>query len=296
MDRVDLAITGLLSSLDTFFKDPLITDIIINSDNTTWIEKEGKMYKVDALVDPKKLITLGTLLASKFNKEANEKRPSVAATLPLSNMRIQVLLPPIVDSPSISIRRPSSKIFTFDELLEFKCINKNQIKFIKKAINEKDNIILAGGTGSGKTTLLNTILQNLPIEDRLHIIEDVRELQAPNPNKNNVLTNDYYLPIMAVKDSLRCRIDRVIFGELRDGETALELLKAWNTGHPGGITTIHANSAKDVFLRLSQLIAEVSISNQEELINQVCNLVLFMRRNGAKRELTQVIYKGEEIC
>ncbi len=292
-DIVD-TIVLLLEPIKKYLDDPGITDILINDDNNTWIEKDGELREVSEKVDPKDLITVSSFLASLADKEANDKTPSVSGILPFYNMRFQMTIPPVVITPTLALRRPCSKVFYFKELLKAKTITKKQVDLIKKALSNRENIIVAGSVGSGKTTFVNTLLQELK-GDRLYIIEDTKELQTPNENRVFILTTNTYLPITAVKDALRYRPDRIIFGELRDGETALELLKAWNTGHRGGISTIHANSAKDTLLRLEQLISEVSVNSKMDLIKDACDLIIFMQKDKGRRYVKEILYKGEYI-
>lgn len=170
-------------------------------------------------------------------------------------------------------------------------LSKIHYEVISRAIEERKNILIVGGTGSGKTTFANAIIDGIVNKcphDRLIIIEDTNEIQCTAKNHVILRANDKISMLLLLKAVMRLRPDRILVGEVRGGE-ALALLKAWNTGHPGGIATIHANNALAGLNRLEQLIAEISISPMQTLIAEAVNIVVFIKKNKTGREIKEVI-------
>jgi type IV secretion system protein VirB11 len=193
------------------------------------------------------------------------------------------LLPPLAERPVFTIRKRASIVFTLDDYVARGILPVANADVIRRAVVDRKNILVAGGTGSGKTTLVNAILAEPPFKsDRIVLIEDTKELQCPADDKVELLTKNTE-PRVTMTDllrmTLRLRPDRIIIGEVR-GPEALAMLKAWNTGHPGGVATIHANSATEALQRIEDLVGEASQIIPKRSIASAVNLVIFIERIG----------------
>jgi type IV secretion system protein VirB11 len=195
---------------------------------------------------------------------------------PFEGSRFEALVPPVVSAPVFTIRRKASTVFTLDEYERQGIMSAWQRSAIEAAVTRRQNILVVGGTGTGKTTLANAIIDQMvqaAPQHRLVIIEDTSELQCAADNAVSLRATDTVDMQRLLKATMRLRPDRIIVGEVRGGE-ALSLLKAWNTGHPGGICTVHANHARAGLQRLEQLIAEVSRAPMRALIAEAVNLIV----------------------
>jgi type IV secretion system protein VirB11 len=250
-----------LSFIKVFLDNKEISDIMVNADGSIFIKIKGKRQyatKIDDTTIVKRAILS---IASIQGIEINSELPILESVIPFTKYRIEGVLPPISDGPVLVVRKPTVTSLTLSDYINASRITKEQKDKIMNALINKYNILITGGTGSGKTTLVNTLLKELSIIDpdcRLFIIEDTPEL--------NISNKDFVSFVVPPKDTitmlrvaLRSNPDRIIFGELRHGDVAIELLKAFNSGHPGGITTIHANTSSldDTLYRLYSLISEV---------------------------------------
>jgi type IV secretion system protein VirB11 len=201
-------------------------------------------------------------------------------------------LPPVVTGPTFSIRRHASRLIPLEEYIEVGIMSPRHFEAIGQAIAERRNIVVAGGTGSGKTTLVNAIIAEMvkiAPEQRLVVLEDTAEIQCTAHNSVALHTSETTDMAQLLRSTLRLRPDRIIVGEVRDG-AALTLLKAWNTGHPGGVTTVHANSALSALRRLEQLTAEVSHQPLREVIAEAVDLVISVERTTHGRRVHEVLY------
>jgi len=198
-------------------------------------------------------------------------------------------LPPVVAAPAFAIRKPAVAVFTLDDYVAKEIMTSEQAKILKNAVAARKNILVAGGTSTGKTTLTNALLAEVAkTTDRVVLIEDTRELQCKAPNLVALRTKDGVATLSdLVRSSLRLRPDRIPIGEVRGAE-ALDLLKAWGTGHPGGIGTIHAGTALGALRRLEQLIQETVITVPRALIAETVNLVAVLAGRGADRRLAEL--------
>jgi P-type conjugative transfer ATPase TrbB len=279
-------------------RDPRVVEIMANPDGKIWIDRigEGRTW-TGAHLEPGAAERILRTLATHAGVTVTADQPRVSATLPETGERFQGALPPLVSAPTFAIRKRPEMIFplsgTPDGYVETGVMTAGQAEAIRQAVAARKNIVVAGGTGSGKTTLLNAILAEPAFRaDRVVIIEDTRELQCSAEDCVQLLTKPGPKPVtMAdlVFDVLRLRPDRIIGGEVRDGATALNLLKAWNTGHPGGCTSIHANSALEALSRFEELIGEVSERIPHRAIGQSINVVLFVERTRAGRQVKEVV-------
>ena len=265
-----------LKPISHLFSDESITDIVINEDSTVFsYSLDGSVERVDAYVNPSSIAAVASLLASRTQNDVNDENPSVQAQWPDPPMRISIILPPAAVVPCMTIRRFSPVVYPLIYFLKTGCCTESQYDEMRSLIMRRKNIVLSGETGSGKTTLLASLLSEIPEDERLFIIEDTKEIRCSHLNKTMILTGEKYSARSAVRDALRFRPDRIIIGEVRDG-AALDLLKAWNTGHPGGLCSVHANGPDTVKQRLRDLIQEVSVTPQDALIDMALDAVIHM--------------------
>ena len=215
--------------------------------------------------------------------------PRVSAELPETGERFEGLLPPVVAAPAFAIRKPAVAVFTLDDYVAAGIMRAEQAAVLRSAVAERRNILVAGGTSTGKTTLTNALLAEVAkTADRVVLIEDTRELQCTAPNLVALRTKDGVASLSdLVRSSLRLRPDRIPIGEVRGAE-ALDLLKAWGTGHPGGIGTIHAGTALGALRRLEQLIQEAVITVPRALIAETINVIAVLAGRGADRRLAEL--------
>ena len=282
----------------TALENPNVIEIMLNSDGTLWIEELGKpIMHVGSMQESKVKALLGTI-ASYLNTTITSKNPILECELPIDGSRFEGLLPPIVNKPTFTIRKKASQIFTLEEYYQQKVLSKEQYNQIKKSIyNPKDleqskkNILIVGGTGSGKTTLANAIIEGIVRQtpnDRIVIIEDTAEIQCAAKNAVTLRTSDKVNMLMLLRATMRLRPDRILVGEVRGAE-ALDLLKSWNTGHSGGIATIHANSARAGLTRLELLVSEATQAPMHTLIAEVINIVVFITKSKNGRKVKEII-------
>ena len=233
------------------------------------------------------------LVASWIGTTGNAENPIVEGALPpeFGGARFEGILPPCSPAPVFAIRLKARSIFTLDNYVEKGIINYSQSAILKEAVAGHKNILVSGGTGSGKTTLGNALLHEISIgaglDDRVVLIEDTSELQCTAPNSVSLLTKDGVDMIRLLKATLRLRPNRIIVGEVRDA-SALALLKAWNTGHPGGLATLHANNPQAALLRLDQLCQEAGVPSQKELIFEAVDLVIQISKSSTGRTVDAI--------
>jgi P-type conjugative transfer ATPase TrbB len=262
---------------------PDVVEVMANPDGTLWVDRAGVGRERVGRIEPAAAETTIRLLASHMGETVNTDRPSVAGVLPRSGERFQGVLPPLAERPVFTIRKRATVVFTLDDYVTRGILSAKGAATLRAAVAERKNILVAGGTGSGKTTLVNAILAEPAFtHDRVVIIEDTKELQCPAEDKVELLTKNSE-PRVTMTDllrmTLRLRPDRIIIGEVRGGE-ALAMLKAWNTGHPGGVATVHANSAADALQRIEDLVGEASAIIPTRSIASAINLIAFIERIG----------------
>jgi type IV secretion system protein VirB11 len=258
-----------------------VVEVMANPDGGLWVDRAGRGRERLGTIDAAAAETVIRLLAAHMGDVATADHPAVSGVLPKSGERFQGLLPPLVDRPTFSIRKRAKTLFTLDDYVASGILMAAGAATIRAAIAARENILIAGGTGSGKTTLVNAILAEPGFrEDRVVLIEDTRELQCAAEDKVELLTKSTHPPVTMtdlLRMTLRLRPDRIIVGEVRGGE-ALTMLKAWNTGHPGGVATLHANSPADALRRLEELIGEVSQHIPRHTIAAAIGLIIFIER------------------
>ena len=270
--------------------NPEIIEIMLNPDGCLWVESGNNGVKKIGEMSASNAQALMSTLASSLNTLINAEKPIIECELPINGARFAGILPPIVLKPTFCIRKKASKIYTLDDYMNNHIIDKYQYAILHDAIKHHRNILIVGGTGSGKTTLTNAMIDamvNRAPTQRLVIIEDTGEIQCNAPNAVILRSNDTVDMQRLLKTTLRLRPDRILIGEVRGGE-ALTLLKAWNTGHPGGIATLHANSAHAALLRLEQLVGEISVQNSQLLIGQAIDLIIVINKTPTGRTLSEI--------
>lgn len=272
--------------------DPLVTEIMLNPDGQLFVERLGEPMARLGSLDSKSAETIIGAVAHSLETEARVQQPIISGELPLGGHRFEGLLFPVVSSPVFSIRKRATRIFSLDNFIASAILTAEQGSFIRHAVVNRLNIVVAGGTGSGKTTLANAVLAeiaNAAPDHRLVIIEDTAELQCASANTVQLHTSEFADMARLLKSTMRLRPDRIVVGEVRDG-AALTLLKAWNTGHPGGITTVHSNSAVSALTRLEQLVSEVSATSMPQVIAQAIDVVIFIERDATGRRVSEILH------
>ena len=268
--------------------DDRVVEIMANPDGTLWLDRVGTSAEPGGracvgTILPQQVESAIRFIATSIGQTATAETPAVAGTLPETGERFQGLLPPVVAAPSFTIRKRPRAIFTLDDYVARGMLTEEGAGVLRAAVADRKNILVAGGTGSGKTTLVNALLAEPAFaNDRVVIIEDTRELQCSAKDCVPLLTKPTE-PRVTMTDllrhTLRLRPDRIVVGEVR-GPEALALLKAWNTGHPGGIGTIHANGAEDALYRLEDLVAEATAAVPHRAIASAIDYVVFIERRA----------------
>ncbi|MEM6679432.1 MAG: P-type conjugative transfer ATPase TrbB [Pseudomonadota bacterium] len=282
--------TALGPAIAGFLEDSMTVEVMLNPDGRLWIDRlsEG-LSDTGATLSPADGERIVRLVAHHVGAEVHAARPRVSAELPETGERFEGLLPPVVTAPCFAIRKPAVAVFTLADYVAAGIMTETQAALLRDGVAARANILVAGGTSTGKTTLTNALLAEVAgSSDRVVIIEDTRELQCKAPNLVALRTKDGIASLSdLVRSSLRLRPDRIPIGEVRGAE-ALDLLKAWGTGHPGGIGTIHAGSALGALRRMEQLIQEAVVTVPRALIAETVNLIAVLSGRGANRRLAEL--------
>jgi type IV secretion system protein TrbB len=287
--RHALGPTALAALIDTD-----VVEILANPDGQLILDKiGGGRAATGETLSPEARDRVIRLIADYVGEPVLPEDPRLSGVLPETGERFQGVLPPVSRAPAFSIRKRPARIFTLSDYQEQGNVTAEQRDLIELAATDRKNILISGGTSSGKTTLANAILA-LPAfsETRTILIEDTPELQCSAWDQVALLTRrtpKLIGVVDLVRDSLRLRPDRIVVGEMRDGAAALETLKAWNTGHPGGLSTIHANSASHALLRLEDLTSEVAAIIPRRAIGQAIDLVIHIARTREGRRVEGLI-------
>jgi type IV secretion system protein VirB11 len=282
--------TALGPAIAAWLDDPDIVEVMLNPDGRLWLDRlaEGLTETGEELssADGERIVRL---VAHHVGAEVHPGSPRVSAELPETGERFEGLLPPVVKAPAFAIRKPAVAVFTLDDYVAGGIMSLEEADVLRRAVAERQNILVAGGTSTGKTTLVNALLAEIArTPDRVVLIEDTRELQCKTPNLVALRTKDGVASLSdLVRSSLRLRPDRIPIGEVRGAE-ALDLLKAWGTGHPGGVGTIHAGSALGALRRLEQLIQEVVVTVPRALIAETINVIAVLSGRGTERRLSEL--------
>ena len=281
-------------------EDPDVVEILANPDGQLILDRIGSGRTLTGeTLTPEARDRVIRLIADYVGEPVLPDDPRLSGILPETGERFQGVLPPVSRSPTFSIRKRPARIFNLADYQDQGILTDGQRIQIESAATNRQNILISGGTSSGKTTLANAILA-LPAfaETRTILIEDTPELQCSAWDQVALLTRRTPKPIGVVdlvRDSLRLRPDRIVVGEMRDGAAALETLKAWNTGHPGGLSTIHANSAHGALSRLEDLTSEVATTIPRRAIGQAIDFIIHIGRTREGRRVEDILeVRGEE--
>lgn len=272
--------------------DPEVVEVLANPDGRLVIDRlRGGRTQADVRLSFAARERVIRLVADYVGEPVTRDDPRLSGVLP-SGERFQGFLPPVCAQPAFSIRKRPAVIWTLADYVDQGVMSEAEAETLRAAVRARRNIVVSGGAGSGKTTLANAILAEPAIAaDRVLLLEDTPELQCSAWDCVALLTRRAPKPIGVVdlvRDALRMRPDRIVIGELRDGAAALEALKAWNTGHPGGVTTIHANSAEEAPARLEDLLREVMADPPRRLARQGVDLVAHIARTGEGRRVQRL--------
>ncbi|MCL5237729.1 MAG: P-type conjugative transfer ATPase TrbB [Nitrospirae bacterium] len=282
--------TALGPDIAKFLSDPKIVELMLNPDRRLWIDKLGiGRQDTGTKIMPADAERIIGIVATSAGSECNHITPILSAEMPGSGYRFQGILPPVVSSPVFTIRKKALLIYSLDDYVKQGIMTKTQMQTVKKAVTDKENILVVGGTGTGKTTLVNAILAEIgKTKDRIVIIEDTQELQCPADDTVFLRSREGVATMTnLLKATMRLRPDRIVVGEVRGGE-ALALLKAWNTGHPGGAATVHANSAAAGLTRIEQLIQEAVVGVSRHLIAEAVNIIVYIERTPRGRKIKEI--------
>ncbi len=268
--------TALGPEIAAWLEDASVIEVMLNPDGRLWIDRLGAGIADTGsgmcAADGERIIRL---VAHHVGAEVHARAPRVSAELPDTGERFEGLLPPVVAAPSFAIRKPAVAVFTLKDYVAAKIMSAWQAEALVRAVAARKNILVAGGTSTGKTTLTNALLAEVAkTDDRVVLIEDTRELQCAAPNLVSLRTKD-------------CVATLSDLGEVRGAE-ALDLLKAWGTGHPGGVGTIHAGSALGVLRRMEQLIQESVVTVPRALIAETIDVIAVLVRDGTGRRLAEL--------
>jgi type IV secretion system protein TrbB len=285
-------ICKLLQELD-------VLEILLNPDGRLWVERLGESMKCFGTMSPGQAEALMTTIASTLHTNITRESPILEGELALDGSRFQGLIPPVVSAPSFAIRRKAGSIYSLERYIADGIMTDAQRALICAAVDQHQNIVVCGGTGTGKTTLTNAIIGYIASawpSERLVIIEDTAEIQCSSQNAVILRTAEGVDMLRLLRTTMRLRPDRILVGEVR-GPEALALVKAWNTGHPGGICTVHANDTHAALIRLESLIAEASVAPMQKIIAEAVNVVISIAKTAAGRRVTDVAtVNGHDGC
>jgi type IV secretion system protein VirB11 len=271
--------------------DPTVIEVMVNPDGRLWIERAaiGRKFTGERLgaAEAERIIRL---VAAHVRREVTDKSPIVSAELPETGERFEGVMPPVAPAPCFAVRKPADVLYRLGDYVSQRIMSDAQAKALALAVAERKNILVVGGTSSGKTTLVNALLAEVAgLDERVVILEDTRELRCAAADCVALRTKPGVATLAdLVRSTLRLRPDRIVVGEVR-GPEALDMLKAWNTGHPGGITTVHANSAHAGLYRLEQLVQEAVVTVPRNLIVEAIDIVVFLAGRGPSRRVETLL-------
>ena len=298
MNRDLELLISFLTPIKKLLLDDSISEIMGNPNGSWWFEKHGKLYPAESLhFDTKALRTGLEVIANKLGRKLEESHPILNAQLP-DGSRLAAVLPPVVEPfPSVTIRKFSAIRFTIADLIKTGALSIQLAGYLEGQIAGGKTLLISGGTSSGKTTFLNALTDYIPVDERIVVIEDTRELRLSRPNllaaecqtdahAGTVSFNDL------LKSALRWRPDRIILGEVR-GDEARTLLDSFNTGHGGSMATIHASTAVRALRKFGQLaMRSHQQANRDDISSEIgesVQLVTQLQRYPDGRKVTEVI-------
>ena len=274
-------------------RDSRTIEVVLNPDGEVLVERLGEvgMQKIGEM-NYNQATQLLNEVAGMHKRVLNEKEPLLECELPLDGSRFTGVVPPVTPGPVFTIRKRASLVWTLTDYVTQGMMTPDQLRVITSSVAAKKNILVVGGTGSGKTTLLNAVLEESRSKEpdaRLLILEDTPEIQSKAANCVYLNTTIYASMTALLKVTLRLRPDRIIVGEVRDG-AAHDLLQAWNTGHPGGVATVHANDCAGGLQRLVNLVS--MNPNAPRLIEPdiacAVNLIVCICRHAGSRQIKEI--------
>lgn len=272
-------------------EDPGVAEVMLNPDGRVWIDRfDAGLVDAGLSVSADDAERILRLVAHHVAAEIHAQQPRLSAELPATGERFEGLMPPLAAAPTFSIRKPASLVFRLDDYVRSEIMTEREAQVLTAAVADRANILVAGPTSSGKTTLVNALLAEIAMGgDRVILLEDLRELQCAAINQVALRTREGVASLTdLVRSSLRLRPDRIIIGEVR-GPEALDLIKAWGTGHPGGVGTLHAGSALGALLRLEQLIQEAVVTVPRGLIAETIDVIAALAGRGRQRRLIDLV-------
>lgn len=288
--RIQMLRTAMGPVIATALEDPDVVEIMLNPDHTLWIDRlsSGRQPLGVELseADGERIIRL---VAAHVGAEVHRGQPLLTAELPETGERFEGILPPAAPGPAFALRKRAVGVIPLERYVTDDMMTAVQAGFLVQAVRERQNILIAGGTSTGKTTLANALLAEIASTgDRVLVLEDTVELQCTAHDHVPLRTRAGVVSMQElVRATMRLRPDRVVVGEVRGAE-ALDLIKVWGTGHPGGIATVHAGSAQGALLRLEQLILEVALNPPRALIAEAVNVVVYIAGRGRKRRIETI--------
>ena len=288
--RIQMLRTAMGPLIAAALEDPDVVEIMLNPDRTLWVDRLSSGRSPLGVempeADGERIIRL---VAAHVGAEVHRGQPLFTAELPETGERFEGILPPAAPGPAFALRKRAVSIIGLDRYVADGILTAGQAEFLRRAVRERQNILIAGGTSTGKTTLANALLAEIAATgDRVLVLEDTVELQCAARDHVPLRTLPGVVSMAdLVRAAMRFRPDRVAVGEVRGGE-ALDLVKVWGTGHPGGIATIHAGSGHGGLLRLEQLILEVVLTAPRALIAEAVNVVIYIAGRGRKRHVESI--------
>ena len=273
--------------------DSKTVDLMVNPDGKVWQERLGERMKCIGTIRATQAEAIIKTVAAYHGKEVTRTSPYVEGEFPLDGSRFSGQLPPIVAAATFDIRKKAVAVFTLEQYVEAGIMTRAQHEVLKRVVREHRNILVLGGTGSGKTTLVNAIIHEMVISnpyERVTILEDLNEVQCAAENFVKYQTSLDVDMTKLLKITLRMRPDRILVGEVRGAE-AMDLLDSWNTGHPGGAATIHANDVMGGLTRLSSLVSRNPSAPRfiEPLIGEAVQVVVHIARTSTGRQVQEIL-------
>jgi len=283
--------SALGADVRTWLAQDDVVEVMLNPDGRLWVDRLGEgLSDTGVTLDAAEGERIIRLVAHHVGGEAHARSPRISAELPDSGERFEGLLPPVVAAPTFAIRKPAIRAVSLADYVDQGVMSRAQADALSAAVAWRRNILIAGATASGKTTLANALLAELAgTAERVVVLEDTIELRCPAPNTVALRSKDGVASLTELlRSTLRLRPDRIIVGEVR-GPEALDLIKAWGTGHPGGVATVHAGTPLGALRRLEQLIAEAAVAVPRELIAETIEVVAVLTGRGTARRLTDLV-------
>lgn len=309
-DLIDSISRNMGSGLMDLFQNPDLIEIMLNPDGSVFYEILGEPMEYWGHLEASRSRLIINYVASYHDRivgddgvgESKLRNPYLECEFPVDGSRFTATLPPITPYPSFSLRKKASRIFTLDDYVQSGIMTDYQAATLRKAVTDHKNILIIGGTGSGKTTLINAVIHEISTQfpkERLVIIEDTNEIQCTSKNKVQFKTTVHVTMTDLLKLSLRYYPKRILVGEVRDG-SALDLLDAWNTGHEGGLATLHSNNVESALTRLYGLISRnVSAPKGEHAFMAIGDAVDYIvsinKTKGGERRVEEIL-RVEKYC